>query len=206
MLVQKILNQQPAPPSSVRAALPKEIDRVVLRALGKKPELRYETWADFSLDLSNVGKLMLPSDAIMDSEKYVALKRVEMLADLSDAELWELTHAGRWTRVGAKQAIIRENEPGKSFFFLAQGQVKVTLEGHLLNTIGEGESFGEMAYIRGGVTPRHATVETLTRILLAEFEPEALALMSLGAQLQLTRALVRNLVDRLELANARLAK
>jgi len=206
MLVQKILNQQPAPPSSVRAALPKEIDRVVLRALGKKPELRYETWADFSLDLSNAGKLMLPSDAIMDSEKYVALKRVEMLADLSDAELWELTHAGRWTRVGAKQAIIRENEPGKSFFFLAQGQVKVTLEGHLLNTIGEGESFGEMAYIRGGVTPRHATVETLTRILLAEFEPEALALMSLGAQLQLTRALVRNLVDRLELANARLAK
>ena len=206
MLVQKILNQQPAPPSSVRAALPKEIDRVVLRALGKKPELRYETWADFSLDLSNAGKLMLPSDAIMDSEKYVALKRVEMLADLSDAELWELTHAGRWTRVGAKQAIIRENEPGKSFFFLAQGQVKVTLEGHLLNTIGEGESFGEMAYIRGGEMPRHATVETLTRILLAEFEPEALALMSLGAQLQLTRALVRNLVDRLELANARLAK
>ena len=206
MLVQKILNQQPAPPSSVRAALPKEIDRVVLRALGKKPELRYETWADFSLDLSNAGKLMLPSDGIMDSEKYGALTRVEMLADLPDAELWELTHAGRWTRVGAKQAIIRENEPGKSFFFLAQGQVKVTLEGHLLNTIGEGESSGEMAYIRGGVTPRPATVETLTRILLAEFEPEALALMSLGAQLQLTRALVRNLVDRLELANARLAK
>src|SRR3990172_9043194 len=206
ILVQKILNQQPAPPSSVRAALPKEIDRGVLRALGKKPELRYETWADFSLDLSNAGKLMLPSDAIMDSEKYVALKRVEMLADLSDAELWELTHAGRWTRVGAKQAIIRENEPGKSFFFLAQGQVKVTLEGHLLNTIGEGESFGEMAYIRGGEMPRHATVESMTAILLAEFEPEALALMSLGAQLQLTRALVRNLVDRLDLANARLAK
>jgi len=142
----------------------------------------------------------------MDSEKYVALKRVEMLANLSDAELWELTHAGRWMRVAAKQAIIRENEPGQSFFFLAQGQVKVTLEGRLLNTISEGESFGEMAYIRGGEMPRHATVEAMTGILLAEFEPEALARMSLGAQLQLTRALVRNLVDRLDLANARLAK
>jgi serine/threonine protein kinase len=206
MLVQKILNQVPAPPSSLRASLPKEIDRVVLRALGKKPEFRYETWADFALALSDVGKLVLPPEAIMDSEKYVALKRVEMLENLSDAELWELTQAGCWTRVPAKQAIIRENEPGKSFFFLAQGQVKVTLEGHLLNTISEGESFGEMAYIRGGEMPRHATVEALTGILLAEFEPEALALMSLGAQLQLTRALVRNLVDRLELANARLAK
>ena len=206
MLVEKILHQESAPPSSLRAELPKEIDRVVLLALGKKPQFRYDTWADFALALSNVGKLVLPSDAIMDSEKYVALKRVEMLAELSDAELWELTHAGRWTRVAAQQAIIRENEPGQSFFFLAQGQVKVTLEGRLLNTIGEGECFGEMAYIRGGEMPRHATVEAMTGILLAEFEPEPLARMSLGAQLQLTRALVRNLVDRLELANARLAK
>ena len=206
MLVEKILHQDPAPPSSLRPGLPHEIDRVVLRAMGKKPQFRYETWDDFAFALSDVGKLVLPADAIMDSEKFVALKRVDMLANLSDAELWELTHAGRWTRVAAKQAIIRENEPGKSFFFLAQGQVKVTLEGHLLNTIGEGESFGEMAYIRGGEMPRHATVESMTAILLAEFAPEALARMSLGGQLQLTRALVRNLVDRLELANARLAK
>ena len=206
MLVEKIMHQQPAAPSSLRPKLPQEVDRVVLRALGKKPELRYPTWADFALELSNVCKLVLPPDAIIDSEKYVALKSVDMLADLSDAELWELTHAGRWTRVAAKQAIVRENEPGKSFFFLAQGQVKVTLDGHLLNTIGEGECFGEMAYIRGGEMPRQATVETMTGTLLAEFEPAALAQMSLGAQLQLTRALVRNLVDRLELANARLTK
>ena len=206
ILVEKILHQDPAPPSSLRAALPKEIDRVVLRAMAKKPQYRYATWDEFALELSNVCKLVLPSDAIMDSEKYVALKQVEMLANLSDAELWELTHAGRWTRVPAKQPIIRENDPGKSFFFLAQGQVKVTLEKHLLNTIGEGECFGEMAYIHGGEMPRHATVEAMTGILLAEFEPEALAKMSLGAQLQLTRALVRNLVDRLDLANARLAK
>ncbi|MGP1678993.1 MAG: protein kinase domain-containing protein [Burkholderiales bacterium] len=206
MLVQKILHQTPAPPSSLRPSLPREIDRIVLRALSKKPEFRYDTWADFALELSNVGKLVLPADAIMDSEKYVALKRVDMLAELSDAELWELTQAGRWSRVAVKQAIVRESEPGRSFFFLAQGQAKVTLDGHLLNTISEGECFGEMAYIRGGEMPRHATVETMTAILLAEFEPEALALMSLGAQLQLTRALVRNLVDRLDLANARLAK
>jgi hypothetical protein len=45
----------------------------------------------------------------------------------------------------------------------------------------------------------------MTRLLLAEFEPEALARMSGGAQLQLTRALVRNLADRLVLANTRLA-
>ncbi len=206
MLVQKILHQAPAPPSSLRSELPQAIDRVVLRALGKKPEFRYATWDEFALELSDVAKLVLPREAITDSEKFVALKRVEMLSALSDAELWELAHAGRWTRISAKQAIIRENESGQSFFFLAQGEVKVTLARRLLNTIGEGECFGEMAYIRGGEMPRHATVEAMTGILLAEFEPVALARMSLGAQLQLTRALVRNLVDRLDLANARLAK
>jgi hypothetical protein len=206
MLIEKILHQDPAPPSSLRPALPKEIDRVVLRALAKKPQFRHKTWPEFALELSECGRLVLPPEGIMDSEKYLALKRVEMLANLSDAELWELTQAGRWTRVAAMQTIIREKDLGTSFFFLGQGQVKVTLDGRLLNTVSEGECFGEMAYIRGGVMPRHATVEAMTGILLAEFEPEVLAKMSLGAQLHLTRALVRNLVDRLELANVRLAK
>jgi serine/threonine protein kinase len=206
ILVEKILHQDPAPPSSVRAALPREIDRVVLRAMAKKPQYRYKTWSEFALELSECGRLVLPPAGIMDSEKYLALKRVEMLANLSDAELWELTQAGRWTRVAGSETIIREKDPGTSFFFLAQGQVKVTLDGRLLNTVSEGECFGEMAYIRGGMMPRHATVEAMTGILLAEFEPEVLARMSLGAQLHLTRALVRNLVDRLELANVRLAK
>jgi CRP-like cAMP-binding protein len=63
-----------------------------------------------------------------------------------------------------------------------------------------------MAYIGGGAQPRHASVEAMTDLLLAEFEPAALDQMSLGAQLQLTRALVRNVTDRLALANVRLAR
>ena len=72
--------------------------------------------------------------------------------------------------------------------------------------INEGECFGEMAYIRGGKEPREATVESVTDVLLAEFQPETLEAMSHGAQLYLTRALVRNAVERLALANTRLAR
>ena len=70
--------------------------------------------------------------------------------------------------------------------------------------VNAGECFGEMAYIAGGEHPRHATVEAVTELLVAEFEPERLERMSLGAQLQLTRALVRNVSDRLALANTRI--
>ena len=205
-LVQKILQQDPAPPSTLRDGVPREIDRIVMQALGKKPEHRYATWADFALELAHAVRMVLPAEAVSDSEQYLALKKVEMLADLPDSELWELARAGRWARVPPKSSIIRENEPGQSFFFLAQGEVKVVRQGRLLNVISQKEFFGEMAYVRGGELPRHATVDAMTELLLAEFEPEALAQMSLGAQLHLTRALVRNVVDRLAMANERLAR
>ena len=205
-LLNRILRDEPAPPSSIRADLPRDLDRIILQALGKKPEHRYDSWAAFAMDLSNIVRLVLPADVISDSEKYVALKRVSMLNALADSELWELARAGAWSRVKRATPLVKENEDGQSFFFLAQGQVKVIRQGRLLNTIDEGECFGEMAYIRGGELPRHATVESLTDIMLAEFVPDALARMSLGAQLALTRALVRNVVDRLELANSRLAR
>ena len=53
--------------------------------------------------------------------------------------------------------------------------------------------------------PRHATADAMTDLLLAEFERVEMDKMSLGAQLHLTRALTRNVVDRLALANQRLS-
>jgi len=204
-LLKKIQEQPPAPPTKLRADLPREIDNILFRALAKTPEQRYKTWHDFSIELSTLGDKMMPLGVIPDSEKYVALKKVPMLSGLSDAELWELALAGKWTEVAAKKTIVKENEKGVSFFLVGKGQVKVTLKGRLLNTLDERECFGEMAYIRGGDIPRHATVESVTDLLLAEFDPQTLAKMSLSAQLHLTRALVRNLVDRLEIANTRMS-
>ena len=205
-LVKKITEAQPAPPTKLRAELPREIDAILFRALAKTPEQRYPTWTEFSLALTNLVEKMLPPGVIPDSEKYVALKRVPMLSGLSDSELWELALAGKWSEVPAKRTIVKENDKGQSFFLVGKGQVKVTRQGRLLNTLDACECFGEMAYIRGGEMPRHATVESATDLLLAEFDPETLAKMSVSAQLHLTRALVRNLVDRLETANTRMAR
>jgi serine/threonine protein kinase len=205
-LLKKIAELEPVPPSEVRRDLPKELDPVILRALRKTPESRYPTWGEFALELSKVVRLVLPASAIPDTEKYVTLKRVQMLSGLADAEVWELVNAGKWSRVDKGRAIVRENEKGTSFFFLAEGEVKVTKGGRLLNVVNHSECFGEMAYIWGGELPRHATVESMTKLLVAEFDPAALLQMSGGAQLQLTRALVRNLVDRLVLANTRVTR
>ena len=206
MLVQKIQTREPVPPSKLRSGLPQSIDRIVLRAMGKKPEHRFPTWTEFEFELSQAVQQVLSPGAVPDSEKYVSLKKVAMLSTLTDAELWEFVRAGDWMRVPPKETIVRENTKGRSFYFIGHGQAKVTLQGRLLNMINAGEFFGEMAWIRGGEDPRHATVDSATELLLAKFRPEALSRMSLGGQLHLTRALVRNLSDRLDLANTRLAR
>src|SRR3954470_11861607 len=204
-LVQQILFEEPTPPSRLRKGLKPEIDAVVLRAMKKRPDQRYGTWAQFSVELSKVVGLVLPPGSIADSEKYLALSKVEMLQLLSDADFWELASAGKWSRAPKGKILIKEDDAGQSFFFLAKGEVKVTRGARLLNTVNEGECFGEMAYIRGGEEPRHAKVQRVSDVLVAEFQPETLETMGHQAQLHLTRALVRNVVDRLVLANSRIA-
>ena len=179
---------------------------MLLTALQKSPADRFPTWADFALELAKIGGLTFHERTIQDSEKYEALRRVEMLAKLADGQIWELVQAGDWKRLPAHNVIIRENDDGQSLFFLAKGQVKATRQGRLLNLIGAGECFGEMAYIRGGKEARHASVESLTDTIIAEFEPAALEQMSDSCQLHFTRALVRTLAERLELANLRLSQ
>jgi len=203
-LVQKILTQDPEPPSGVRPGLSPAFDPVVLRALNKKPGQRYSTWAEFATALAELSRQVQAPEVIPDSEKLNALNRVEALAPLSEKELWEIAKVGRWSRVRAHDVILREDERGSEFFFLATGSAKVVRRKRLLNVLGEGEFFGEMAFILGGKQPRQASVVATKALLLAEFTPEAVARISSGAQLQLTRALARNLVERLTLANTRL--
>jgi CRP-like cAMP-binding protein len=62
-----------------------------------------------------------------------------------------------------------------------------------------------MAYARGEASVRQATVETSTDALIVELGSSAIDGLSPGCQLQLNRALLRTLADRLEFANARLS-
>jgi eukaryotic-like serine/threonine-protein kinase len=193
----------PVAPGKLQPGVPKELDDIVLTALARDPKARFATWAEFALELVKVGRLSVYQQTISDIEKFDSLRKVDMLKKLDDGQIWELARAGRWTRLPPHSQIIKESEPGNSLFFLAKGQAKAIRHGQSLNLIGAGECFGEMGYIRDG-TQRQATVESLTEVVVAEFESSQLELTSPGCQLHFTRAIVRTLVERLELANTRL--
>lgn len=205
-LFARILEQDPVPPSALRAELDGEIDRIVLRMLSKAPSQRYADWAELALDIARIGRLSVYDREVPDSDKFTALRNVPMLQSLGEAEIWELVHAGRWSRVPPQTTIVVEGAEGRSLFFLAAGNAKVTRKGRLLGVLSAREYFGEMAYVRRGGMPRQATVESISDAVIAEFEPEMLLKTTLRCQLQLAEALLHSLVDRLGIANERLAR
>jgi CRP-like cAMP-binding protein len=64
-----------------------------------------------------------------------------------------------------------------------------------------------MGYIKAGETPRHATVEAITEVVVAELgAAEAEAGVGDVAQSHLMRALLNTLVDRLAFADSRISR
>ena len=63
-----------------------------------------------------------------------------------------------------------------------------------------------MAYLWAGSPPRQATVESMTDLLIAEYDSGIVEHMAVETQLHLMRSLARNLADRLSLANTRLIR
>jgi CRP-like cAMP-binding protein len=60
--------------------------------------------------------------------------------------------------------VITEGEPGDHYYLIVEGTLVVTIVGHVVGTMGDGESFGEIALLRD--VPRSATVTCVTPVEL----------------------------------------
>jgi eukaryotic-like serine/threonine-protein kinase len=204
-VLDKVLSHDPIAPIALRPELPIELNDLVLRMLQKFPEDRYSDWAELALDLARLGHLSVYDQVIRDSEKFLSVRPAPLLAQLTDAEIWELSRIGAWRRLPSHTPLVREGEAGDSLFILASGEAKVTARGRLLNVLRAGDCFGEMGYVQEEASQRNATVESTTDVLVAELSRTALDQLSIGCQLKLNRALLRALADRLSLANIRVS-
>jgi tetratricopeptide (TPR) repeat protein len=94
-------------------------------------------------------------------------------AFFSQGALEELLSSTSVRTFGSDEVVVREGEPGTSFFLIEEGSVKAITSdpaGHplTLGRIGAGEFFGEVAVLTG--KPRTATIVAETPVVLIEID------------------------------------
>ncbi len=206
-LIYQITNVEAVPPSSYRPEIPGSIDRLVARAMAKELDQRYAQWEEFSADLAEVFKTARTGShpQFADSDRFETLRKLAFFEHFTDAELWEVARISTWRKAADGEQLMKEGEPGTFFCILAEGQVKVTKRGKLLNLLRAGECFGEMAYLSKTAHLRGADVTVMAAAKIISIPTRSLAQASEGCRHKFDSAFLEILVDRLAMANVRLS-
>lgn len=201
-----VVHKEPAPPRVHRSGVPREVERIVLKALAKTREGRYATWGDFGADLSGVMQhVKISGPSLSEAEKFTTLKRLRFFRHFGDIELWEVLRIATWETLPRDTRIIAEGDHDRWFFVIVLGEVEVLKGGTRLSVLGSGDCFGEMSYIRGHYPQRSADVVSLTTVQVLRVEAESLHKAGQNCQLAFNQSFLQVLVERLERANEELS-
>jgi serine/threonine protein kinase len=208
-LIYQITNVEPGATSTFRPEIPPHLDEIVRHAMAKDLEARYRSWEAFSLDLAEAFRTQHQgahkAQEFADSDKFETLRKLPFFTHFSDAELWEVARISAWRHAATGELLMKEGEAGEFFCILADGQVKVTKKGKLLNLLRAGEPFGEMAYLTKGAHVRGADVTVMHDANIISVPTPALAQASDACRHKFDRAFMEILIERLSMANLRLS-
>ena len=205
-MIYQIMNLEPQPPSVWRPEIPSDLDAIVMHAMQKEPNGRYNTWDDFAGELVHFFSSEAPtSKQIFDTEKFAVLRDLAFFKRFTDVELWEVLHFSEWRKVEKDETVIREGEQSTTFYIIANGTVKVLKGGRLLNLLHKGDCFGEMMVLEESEAKRTTDVVAKIEGTLIEIKPEVLEKASHGCRFKFSDTFLRILVKRLAVANTRIS-
>ena len=217
-MVYQVLHTEAPPARTRRPELPEALERIVQRAMNKNLKVRYATWEEFATDLAEASRTSpdkaSASREVADTERYNLLKRLRFFEGFDDVLCWEVVRFADWLRAPPSHVLFADGEAGSHFFILAEGQVRVSRKGRLLNILEAGECVGEMGFLGefghgskepGAQTLRSADVTTLVSCTLIRISPQMLSRASQGCQLAFNRAFLGLLAERLRMANQRIS-
>jgi serine/threonine protein kinase len=198
-LLNQIVRSDLAPPPISRPDMPPALDRIVRRALAKDREERYQEWRDFAAEFEHLfGHLKLPDRDSSEAERFSLLRQLPLFQGFGDVEIWEALRIGTWHRMPAGATPMRQGEACPGLFIIVAGDVVVGRDGKALDTLSEGQFFGDALYFDDSVAPRGTTITCASPVVLLEIKAEALRLASAACQMQFNRSLLRMLVNRVE--------
>jgi CRP-like cAMP-binding protein len=135
------------------------------------------------------------------------LRQIPLFRDFSDEQLAQVQATVGERRYGKHQFIVREGDPGDTFFMIASGSVavcRVAPDGRetILSILKEGDFFGEMSLFDSSL--RSASIKTLTEVDVGAIrQSDFMGLIDRNPQIG--KLLVVELSKRLRDANALIA-
>jgi CRP-like cAMP-binding protein len=95
-------------------------------------------------------------------QQLAELRRLNCFGNMGTQQLSEVLDRGAWVAFAPGQEVMRQGDIGDAFYAISSGQVDIVRDGAVINTIGPGSYFGEVALLMD--VPRTATVVSRTPV------------------------------------------
>lgn len=129
-----------------------------------------------------------------------SLKEIPLFRGMPSANLLPIADACREISFPAGARIFRQGDPGDTLYVLLDGRVDILRDGAVINTLGAGECFGEIAVL--GETVRTASATAVDRIRTLALEAPRFRKI-VGETGEIGLAVIQALNDRLRVATRR---
>ncbi len=176
-LIYKILNADPPSIAMLNPEVPEQMDVVIRKALEKDLYSRYKNGAEFAKDLSAVRyKIVDDTYVPPDTSRFSILRKLAFFTEFDDIELWEVLRISSWRKVAPRTLIFREKSADQRFGIVLEGEVEISVDGRRITSQGNGELFGELAWLDAADHCQMTTVIATRDTTYLEISPSALAL------------------------------
>lgn len=192
----KISSEKPPPLIEFRNDVPEGLEYTLNRMLKKKPDKRYNMGLDLAADLALIFEdldTVDNQDALRD--KFETIQNLGFFQGFTDTDIWELIRACDWHKYPTNTPIIKEGEEDHSFYIVLSGLVNVEKNGQQIDSLQEGDCFGEMGYLTKA--KRSASVIAKTDVSLIQVNASTLDRAAEGTQLRFLKIFVKTLIGRL---------
>ena len=135
-------------------------------------------------------------------EKVLFLKSVDLFSKINGEDLAQVAGIAQEVNFDNGDLVIQEGEMGDAMFLIIEGEVMVHKLGQTIASLGERDSFGEMAILDD--EPRSASVTAASDVICLKVEREDFyELMSEKAEI--AYGVIRVLTHRIREANQKLS-
>ena len=131
------------------------------------------------------------------------LQNLNFFNGFTDGEIDEILDASHLIQYRKDEVIINEGEMDSSFYIIVVGSASVHKRGTLLDTLREGDCFGEIGFLTQ--TKRTATIMATSDMLVLKVNSLVMGDLSTDTQLHYYKAFTETLIYRLSVTSARLS-